>query len=294
VLSFLLSESLRDLRRAGRTAVSAVVLIMLSLAALGGFWLLSFNLGRAVSEWRDRVRVIVYLKREPAPSEVPGLLQSVQALPDVASARFVSKADALVSLKRVLGKDAMVADQLPQNPLPASIEVTPTATGATPDATRELIEHLTALPEAEEVAGGVEWVERLTHWQRLMVMIGAGVGAVLALAAIMTVTTSTTLVLHTRRHEMEIMRLVGAPETVIRGPLLVQGLIQGLLGALLALAVLGLAYRMAAPALEPLLNLTLGLPRLNFLSPPSMLALTAAGAALGAFGGWIARGRRGI
>jgi cell division transport system permease protein len=110
----------------------------------------------------------------------------------------------------------------------------------------------------------------------------------------MTVTTSTTLVLHTRRHEMEIMRLVGAPETVIRGPLLVQGLIQGLLGALLALAVLGLAYRMAAPALEPLLNLTLGLPRLNFLSPPSMLALTAAGAALGAFGGWIARGRRGI
>ena len=126
MLGLLLSEALRDLRRAGRTAVSAVVLITLSLAALGGFWLLSFNLDRAVSEGRDRVRVIVYLKREPAGPEVPELIERVRALPDVGAVRFVSKADALASLKRVLGKDATVADQLPQNPLPASIEVTPT------------------------------------------------------------------------------------------------------------------------------------------------------------------------
>lgn len=274
-------------------AVSAIVLITLSLAALGGFWLLGDNLGRAVNEWRDRVRVIVYLKREPAPAEVPALLQRVRALPDVAGAGFVSKAEALASLKRLLGKDATVAEQLPVNPLPASIEVTPTATGATPAGARALIERLGALPEAEEVAGGVEWVERLSHWQRLLVTIGVGVGAVLALAAIMTVTTSTTLVLHSRRQEMEIMRLVGAPEAAIRGPLLAQGLIQGLLGALLALAALAVAYRMAAPGLEPLLSLTVGLPSLSFLSGPAMLALMGAGAALGAVGGWLARGKRG-
>ena len=291
-MSFLLSEALRDLRRAGRMAVSAVVLITLSLAALGGFWLVSANLGRAVSEWRDRVRVVVYLKREPPPAEVPALLQRVRALPDVADVQFVSKTEALASLKRMLGKDATVADQLPQNPLPASIEVTPTATGATPEAARALVERLAALPEAEEVAGGVEWVERLSHWQRLLATIGLGVGAVLAVAAITTVTTSTTLVLHARRQEMEIMRLVGASEAVIRGPLLVQGLIQGLLGAVLALAALAVVYRMAAPELEPLLRLTVGLPTLGFLSPASMLALVSAGAALGAFGGWISRGRR--
>ncbi len=239
MLGFLLSEALRDLRRAGRVALTAVVLITLSLVALGGFWLLSANLGRAVSEWKDRVRVILYLRR----------------------------------------------------PLPASIEVTPTSGAATPDGARVLITRLGTLPEVEEVEGSVEWVERLSDWQRLLVLIGLGLGATLALAAILTVTTATTLVLHARRDETEIMRLVGAPEAAIRLPLLLQGLIQGLLGATLALLALVVFYRLAAPKLEPLMSITVGLPTLEFLPTSAVLRLLAAGAALGAFGGWLARGR---
>jgi cell division transport system permease protein len=292
MLGFVLSEAMRDLRRAGRVAVSAIVLITLSLVAVGAFWVLSSNLGHAVAEWRERVRVIVYLKREVPAGDVAALLSRVRALPEVASARYVSKADALASLKRVLGKDAAVAEQLPTNPLPASIEVTPTASGATPEGTQSLIDRLTALPEAEEVAGGVEWVERLSQWQRLLATIGLGIGGVLALAAILTVTTSTTLVLHVRREETEIMRLVGAPELVVRLPLLLQGLIQGLVGAGLALLALMVSHHFAAPRLEPLLTLTIGLPRLAFLTPPGVLTLLAAGAGLGAVGGWLARGRR--
>jgi cell division transport system permease protein len=292
MLGFLVGEALRDLRRAGRVAVSAVVLITLSLIALGTFWVLSANLGRAVAEWRDRVRIIVYLKREPAPMETLVLMGRVRALPDVASARYVSKAEAMASLKRVLGKEASVADSLPSNPLPASIEVTPTADGATPEGTRALLQRLAALPEAEEVAGGMEWVERLAHWKTLLATTGLAVGALLALAAILTVTTSTTLVLHARRHETEIMRLVGASEVAIRLPLLLQGMVQGLLGAGLALLALAVAHHLAAPRLEPLMILTVGLPTLEFLAPPGMLALLLAGASLGAFGGWLARGGR--
>ncbi|MBI4594146.1 MAG: hypothetical protein HY728_08010, partial [Candidatus Rokubacteria bacterium] len=132
MLGFLLGEAWRDLRRAGRAAVSAVVLIMLSLVALGSFWLLSAHLGRAVTEWRDRVRIVVYLTREPTGDEVAQLVQRVRALPDVAGARFVGKSEALESLRRVHGRAAAVVDQLPTNPLPASIEVTPVPTGATP------------------------------------------------------------------------------------------------------------------------------------------------------------------
>lgn len=294
MLGFLLGEALRDLRRAGRVAFSAVVLITLSLVALGAFWLLSANLGRAVAEWRDRVRVIVYLKREPASSDVPALLGRVRAMADVASARYVSKADALASLKRVLGKEAAVADQLPANPLPASIEVTPTPAATMPDGARALLQRLATLPEAEDVEGGVEWVERLAHWQKLLATIGLAVGATLALAAMLTVTTSTTLVLHARRQETEIMRLVGAPELAVRLPLLLQGMIQGLLGAGLALLALGVGHHLAAPYIDPLMGLTIGLPRFEFLTPPGMLILLVAGSFLGALGGWLARGRRGV
>jgi cell division transport system permease protein len=292
VVGFLVGEALRDLRRAGRVAVSAIVLITLSLAALGGFWLVSSNLDRAVVQWRDRVRIVVYLKREPSSADVATLLERVRATPGVAGVAFVGKAEALRGLKQLLGKDAGVVDQLPANPLPASLEVTPAAAAATPEGARELVARLAALPEADEVAGSIDWVEQLSLWQRLLTTIGLGVGAVLGIAAILTVTTATTLVLHARRHETEIMRLVGASEVTIRLPLLLQGMMQGLVGAVLALATLVLTYSLVAPRLEPLVNLTLGLSQLAFFTPIGVMALLGAGTLLGGLGGWLARAGR--
>jgi cell division transport system permease protein len=292
VLAFLVGEAFRDLRRAGRVAVSAVVLITLSLGALGGFWLLSSNIGRAVAKWRDQVRIVVYLKREPSAGDAAALLERVRAMPGVAGVVFIGKAEALRSLKQVLGKDAGVVDQLPSNPLPASLEVTPSITAITPEGARDLLTRLAALPETDEVAGSGDWVERLAHWQRLLATIGVGVGAVLAVAAILTVTTATTLVLHARRHETEIMRLVGASELTIRLPVLLQGMMQGLAGAVLALGALVVTHSLVAPRLEPLVNLTLGLSQIVFLTPVGVLALLGAGTLLGGLGGWLARAAR--
>jgi cell division transport system permease protein len=291
VLGFLIGEAVRDLRRAGRVAVAAILLITLSLAALGGFWLVSTNVGQAAAHWRDRVRIIVYLKREAPTPEAQALVERVQAMPGVAAVRYVSKTEALGTLKQVLGKDASVAEQLPTNPLPASLEVTLTADGATPEGARGLIARLSALNEADDIGGGIDWIERLARGQRLLEIIGLGVGAVLALAAILTVTTATTLVLHLRRQELEIMRLVGAPELVVRLPLLLQGMLQGLLGAVMAIWVLIVVYTVAGPRLEPLVSQTLGLERLAFLSTQTVVALMVAGTMLGGCGGWLARGR---
>ena len=291
MLTFLMSEAVRDLRRAGRVAVSATLLIMLSLGSVGAFLILADNLGNAVTTWRDRLRIIVYLRQEPSSTAANILVQRVRTFPGVAVARYVSRAEALAMLKRVLGKDAAAAE-MTANPLPASIEIAPSPIGGTPEGARELIRQLSLMPEAEEVAGGVEWVDRLARMQRLATLVGLGFGAVLAVAAILTITTATTLVLHARRHETEIMRLVGAPEFTIRLPLLLQGLIQGVLGATLALAALAVVYHVAAPQVAPLLPLALGVEEISFLPSTYMVALVAVGAALGALGGFLARGRR--
>jgi cell division transport system permease protein len=291
VFGFLLGEALRDLRRGGRVAISAIMLITLSLAALGAFWLLSSNLGQAVAQFRERVKIVVYLKREPPAAEASALAERVRRMPGVSSVRYVGKAEALGTLRQVLGKDASVADSLPQNPLPASLEITPTDEGSTLEGARALVTRLTTLPETDEIGGGVDWIERFAHGQRLLWVFGLGVGAVLALAATLTVTTATTLVLHARRDEMEIMRLVGAPEHVVRMPLLLQGMMQGLMGAMLAVWVLIACYALAGPRLEPLVSEVLGVTRLAFLQPLNIVALMLAGTLLGGVGGLLARGR---
>ena len=292
MLTFVISEALSNLRRGGRVAVSAVLLITLSLAALGAFWVLSLNLGRAVAEWRDRLRIVVYLREEPPGAALGEFLKTVEAVGGVQRLRYVSKAEALRTLRQQLGGQASPVEQLPTNPLPPSVEITPSPEASTPEGTRALIQRLSALAEVEEVQGGTEWVEWLAQLQGLLQVIGLAVGAVLALAAILTVTTATTLVLHARREEMEIMRLVGASEMVIRLPLFLQGLAQGLVGAAVAVSGLGLAYRFALPTLEPLLAVTLGLPRATFFSPTQIALLLSGGAVLGALGGLMAKGGR--
>src|SRR5206468_5291030 len=138
MLSFIVSEAFVDLRRAGRVGISAILLITLSLTALGGFWLLSLNLGRAVGQWRDRVKVVVFLKDEPTPAALNDLTRRVEDLEGVQRVRYVGKAEALSALRQSLGAQGGVVDHLPRNPLPASLEVTPAEGATTPEATRAL------------------------------------------------------------------------------------------------------------------------------------------------------------
>ena len=88
------------------------------------------------------------------------------------------------------------------------------------------------------------------------------------------------------------MRLVGATELIVRMPLLLQGMMQGLLGALIAIWVLIGVFTLVGPRLEPLVQQTLGIERLTFLRPDTVVALMVAGTVLGGVGGWLARGRR--
>src|SRR2546428_2750105 len=155
-------------------------------------------------------------------------------MPGVGAVRYVSKAEALGTLKQVLGKDASVAEQLPANPLPASLEVTLTAEGTTPEGARGLIARLSGLSEADEVGGGIDWIERLARGQRLLEVIGLGVGALLAMAALLTVTTATPPLPPARRQALQSLRLGGPPGPVRRLPLLLQGMLPCLGGAVTA------------------------------------------------------------
>ena len=143
MLGFLVGEALRDLRRAGRVAVSAIMLITLSLAALGAFWLLSSNLGQAVAQLRERVKIVVYLKREPSAADATALVERVRRMPGVAVGALRRQGrGAAARSSRSSARTPRWPTQLPQNPLPASLEITPTAEGSTPEGARALVTRL--------------------------------------------------------------------------------------------------------------------------------------------------------
>ena len=238
MVGFLVGEALRDLRRAGprrgqRGRADHAV------ARRGRrLLLLSANLGTAVAAWRDRA-ARHRLSQAASRRRPRRRARRTRGRPCRASAtvRYVSRAEALdVAQAGARARTRRGRAASPANPLPASIEVTPSrrrrhARGRA--RARRAARRRCRRPRTSRAAwSGSNARATGSASSRSSASASAACSAV---AAILTVTTATTLVLHARRYETEIMRLVGAPEFTIRLPLLLQGMVQGLLGAALAL-----------------------------------------------------------
>jgi cell division transport system permease protein len=170
--------------------------------------------------------------------------------------------------------------------LPASYDVRlePTA-AATVD---ELARSLRTTAGVEDVRYDRQWLDRLASAVTIVRGVGFVLGAVLTVAAALTVANVVRLALHARRDELEIMQLVGAPRSYIRGPFVAEGLLQGGVGAAIALAALAALFlAVRGRYLTPLAQ-TMNLSSVGFLSPELCLLLLVGGMAVGCLGGMVA------
>ena len=138
---------------------------------------------------------------------------------------------------------------------------------------------------------GQEWVDRLAAAVRILRLLGLSVGLALSLASVLIVSNTIRLAVYARADEIEIMRLVGATKMHIRAPFLLEGLIQGGLGAGLALLLLYGAYRATLWQLQQAPGPMLGMEVGSFLDTHWIAAMLLAGAVVGAFGSLISVGR---
>jgi cell division transport system permease protein len=140
-----------------------------------------------------------------------------------------------------------------------------------------------------------QWIQRLMYAVDVVRAGGFALAALLVFAAALTVASVVRLALFARREEIHIMQLVGAPIAYIRGPFIVEGLIQGGLGAIAALVVLWMTFFVVKSRADSWLAGAIDPASLVFLSLPTAVALLAAGMAVGSLGGFIAaRGAREI
>jgi cell division transport system permease protein len=282
--SCLVRTALRGLAASPLTSAIAVVTIGVSLVLVGAFALLAWNMEELLRGVGDELRVTAYLADEVGPERQRELAATALTVEGVAEVRIVSKEEALERFRSgVAGGDAFL-DGLDENPLPASLELVLAPESRTGEGMRRVVGSLAGLPGIEEVGSGQEWIEGYLRAIALVRGVGTGLGAILALAALLIVANTIRLAVLARRDELEILALVGAGRAFVATPFLLEGAAQGLAGGLLALGVLGALFRLVLPELEFGLALVLGGVEPRFFAPGEAAALLAAGAGLGLLG----------
>jgi cell division transport system permease protein len=286
--TYCFQEALASLGRQRVSVMLSVLTIGAALLVLGGFLLATVNLDRAVSTWSAAAEFSVYLHDDIAPEQRVALNALLGGHPAVASREYVSKADAAVRFKRDFPDLAAGLADMPQNPLPASIEVRlnpARADGATLEA---FARQLTGTEGVADVRFDRRWLERLGQIASGVRWAGWILGAVLLIASVLTVATVVRLALHARRDEVDIMQLMGAPIGLLRGPLVVEGILQGGAGAIAALVALYAGYVLVRGRVLAVLGPAVDSASFGFLPAGLSALIVLVGMAVGCAGGYLA------
>ena len=237
------------------------------------------------------VQVTVYLSPELDEEGAAVLSERMVALSG-GRANLVPPRAALERLATELGDLGEALAQLPENPLPPSLELEVPQERRTPGALKALAQQLRAMPGVTGVDYGEEAVERLSAISKALRYGGWVAFAVVLLATVVIVSATLQLAIYARRSEIEIQKLVGATDRFVKAPFLIEGFLQGLLGAGVALAGLLAFERLAGPGLASLFSFLVGPGGMvPLLEPRIALELLAAGCGLGLGGSFIAVGR---
>jgi len=290
-LRYILEDALVNLRRSRWRALAAIGTIAVSFLIVGIFLIITRNLGALLSEWKEQFQITVFLE-DGIPTEQLALLKKrIQSESAVKAMTYTSKEEALQNFRRELkGKESLL-EGLGENPLPASFQIRVHESSQTPEDLGKLSAFLSRLEGVEDVMYGQEWVDRLAAAVRILRLLGLSVGLALSLASVLIVSNTIRLAVYARADEIEIMRLVGATKMHIRAPFLLEGMIQGGLGAGLALLLLYGAYRATMWQLQQAPGPMLGMEVGSFLDTHWIAAMLLAGAVVGAFGSLISVGR---
>jgi cell division transport system permease protein len=287
-VTYALNEAIESLLRGWRAALLAIVTIAAGLFVLGFFLIVSTNLTPLVARWTEAAELSVYL-RDGATSEELKVIDELIAQSGLAAERvYVSRADAARRFAEDFPDLVGAAQGLGRNPFPASFEVRLAAHAQNAgEAVDNLAATLAGAPGVADVRYDRRWLRRLSSAIRFAGGVGLAIIGLLAVAAALTVANVVRLAAYARRDEIEIMKLVGAPLTFIRGPFVVEGVLQGGLGALLAIVLLWAGFLAGRARYGSLASEALGIASLSFLPLQLSLLLLAGGMLLGCLGGLV-------
>lgn len=291
-LRYALEEAFTSLWRGRQAGLLSTLTIALALFVLGGFLVVTANLGRLGAEWSNAAELSVYLKDDIMAGERRAVELLLTPSDLIAAHEYVSKSDALARFKQTFGDLAAAVDGVGGNPLPASLEVRLRPGPGVSTSVDSLATRVRQMAGVADVRYDRQWLTRVLSAINVIRGVGLVLGSVLAIAAALTVANVVRLALYARGDELDIMNLVGAPQAYVRGPFIMEGVLQGGIGALVALVALGAAFfALRGRYLLPLAS-ALNMSSIHFLPVELCVALVLGGMAVGCLGGLVAARNR--
>ena len=273
---YALREALVAFRRAPMLTGLSATMIALSLLVVGLFGIAAHNIRRVLERVEARVEVVAYFRDDANFNAVRIAQSEMESMPEVRDTRYISRAQALEIARRELPEFGNLFGGLETNPLPASLEIS--LNQHEPEAVRRVANRIRNFPFVEEVAYGQDWLDKVYLLRRVAGAATLVLGSAFAVVAALIIGAAVRMAIFARRDEIAIMRLVGATDSFVRRPFIIEGLLTGLAGAVLALALTRVIFGALSESLF----------ELEWLPDLWALGIVAAGAVLGAAASSIA------
>jgi cell division transport system permease protein len=237
-------EALRSIGANISTTVAATMTVLIGMFLLGLF----IALFSWVNSWTDHVRkdVIVkaFLVQDATEQQINTVRAQLESFPETKSVKFISKAEALEIMKK---KYPDLTKNLINNPLPPAFEITPKDADQVSTIAAKLDPPPAAVDKVDYAQKKTKRILAVTNVIKYIFLLGS---LILLIASTILIANTIRLSIFSRRREIEVMKLVGASNWFVRGPFMLEGVICGLLGAIIAVILLVLAKELALPVIE--------------------------------------------
>lgn len=280
-LLFLIREAWLNLRRQGLMAVACVSTSAIALLILGLFFLIGAQLYRVLDGAPRKLEIHAFLREGADREQARALVEQAQAMPGVARVRLVTREEAWTEF-RAKSNFKDVLEGFKDNPLPDMVKIV----SATPQDTLVLADWIRTVPLVDHVNEGKEVVRQLITIYNVVKTAGLGLALLLGLGTAAIISNAIRMTLFARRRDIRVMQLVGATNSFIRFPFLLEGMAEGALGGGVAAGILLAALHYYVSRIQPTVPIVnqfeLSLDRLLFGA-----VLVAGGALLGMVGSML-------
>ncbi len=223
-------ETLVSLRRNLLMTLAGILTVTVSLFLFGGIMLLSRLVDHGTTRWKHGVGEEIFMKVDATDNQIAAVQTKLDNDRDIKRYRFLTKDDALREAKNLFRNDPDLANSLEADTLPASFRVTPLRA----ERTEAIANRFRPLSGIDEVKSAPETTKSLLSFTKYVRLLFFGLSAVLLASSLFLIVNTIRLATFARRREIEVMKLVGASNWFVRIPFMLEGLVQGALGAGLA------------------------------------------------------------